>query len=91
MLSYEIEWTGTSPIGNIIVQVSDSYSKNAAGAVENAGTWSDLPLSATTAVSGNSGKGFISITEMPAYAARLFYDRTSGVGTMNALVTSKVQ
>lgn len=90
MISYDISWTGTTPVGTLAVQVSNTYSQNADGTVKNAGNWQDLTLSTTPSVSGNTGNGFIDIDETAAYAIRLVYRRTSGVGTLNATVNAKV-
>ena len=90
MISYDISWTGSSPMGAITVEVSDTYSQNAAGGVKNAGTWTELPLSAAGTVSGNTGTGFISLSQIPAYAVRIVYTRSSGTGTLNAFVNAKV-
>lgn len=90
LVSYSIEWTGTSPVGEMSVEVSNDYSQNADGTVKDAGTWNALPLSAATSVSGNSDNGFIDIDGSAGYALRLVYTRTSGTGTMNAVVSAKV-
>lgn len=90
MISYDISWSGTSPVGVITVQVSNSYSKNADGTVDNAGSWTTLDLSEPAAVSGNTGNGFIDIDATAGYAIRLVYTRTSGVGTLNVIVNGKV-
>lgn len=91
MISYDISWSGTSPVGDISIQVSNTYSKNADGSVKNAGNWTTLTLSAPTAISGNTGVGFIDITELSSYAIRLVYVRTSGTGTLNVMASGKVQ
>ncbi len=90
LVSYSMFWTGASPVGTISVQVSNDYSQNANGSVKNAGTWNTLPLSALTAVTGNSGVGFIDIDANAGYALRLAYTATSGTGTLNALINAKV-
>lgn len=89
MLSYEVSWVGTAPVGVINVQVSNSYSKNADGTVRNAGSWTTLVLSATSSVSGNSGTNFIDIDALGAYAVRLQYVPASGTGVMNAFIAGK--
>lgn len=91
MISYSITWSGSSPSGTVTVQVSNDYSINAAGTVLNAGTWNTLPMSATGTVSGNTGNGFADIDTLGGYAIRLVYTPVSGTGTMNAIVTGKVQ
>ncbi len=91
MISYDISWVGTAPIGNITIQASNTYTQNAAGVVQNVGNWNTLTLSSTTAVSGNTGNGFIDIDTLAGYAVRLVYTPTSGTGTLNVTVSGKVQ
>lgn len=92
MIAYEVTWAGTAPMGTISVQVSNSYAVNDQGgvAVNVNVVWTTLPLSASTAVSGNSGTGFIQIPNLSAHAIRLVYTPTSGTGTLNAIVSGKV-
>lgn len=90
MVSYDISWAGTAPVGAITVQVSNTYSQNADGSVKNAGNWTTLVLSAAPAVSGNTGNGFIDVDANAGYAIRLVYTRTSGVGLLNVTVNGKV-
>ncbi len=90
MIGYDISWTGSSPVGVMSVQVSNTYSTHSDGSVKNAGTWSTLPLSATPTVSGSTGNGFIDCEATGAYAMRLVYTRTSGTGTMQAVLSAKV-
>ncbi len=90
MISYEVLWDGTSPVGSIIVEGSNDYSENADGSVKNAGTWAALPLSTSTPIVGNSDRGMIDIFATSIYAIRLRYDRTSGTGTLNVIASGKV-
>ena len=90
MLSYDISWSGSSPVGVISVQVSNSYALNPDGSVKNAGSWTTLTLSSPTNVSGNTGNGFIDIDATAGYACRLVYTRTSGSGSLNVIVNGKV-
>ncbi len=95
-VSYELDWTGTSPIGTASVQVSNSYSLDPSGQVLNSGSWTTLTLSLNGApvssipITGNTGTAFIDITVTAGYASRLVYTATSGVGTLNAIVNGKV-
>lgn len=92
MVSYDIAWTaGSSPVGDITVQVSNTYRKDGQGNVIVAGNWTTLTLSVATPISGNSGNGFIDIDASAGYAIRLVYTRTSGSGTLNVVVNGKVQ
>lgn len=90
MLSYDISWAGTAPVGVITVQVSNSYKQNADGTVKNAGSWTTLTLSSSTAVSGATGNGFIDVDATAAYAIRLVYTKTSGTGLLNVIACGKV-
>jgi Flp pilus assembly protein TadG len=91
MLSYDISWAGSSPVGNIVVEVSNTYTQNADGTVRNPGNWTAITLSSSTSVSGNSGTGFIDIDAIASYAIRIRYVATSGSGTLNATINGKVQ
>lgn len=90
LVSYSLTWAGVSPLGVVAVQVSNDYSENLDGTPKNAGTWNTLPLSAPTAVSGNTGTGFIDIDANAGFALRLTYTATSGTGTMTAILSAKV-
>lgn len=96
MLSYDISWTGTTPVGAISVQVSNSYTQNGAGVQQNAGNWTTITFSyngtqvSSIPITGNTGNGFIDIEATGAYAMRLVYTATSGTGTITALASGKV-
>lgn len=90
LISYSFSWAGTTPVGSIIVEVSNDYSDDGSGTVSNAGTWNTLPLDAATAVSGNTGNGFIDVELNAGYALRVRYARVSGTGTLQAIVSAKV-
>lgn len=90
LITYTYSWAGTSPSGTIAVQVSNDYSQNGAGQVLNAGTWNTLPLSATPAISGNTGNGAIDIQLPGAYAIRTTFTPISGTGTLSAMIDAKV-
>lgn len=95
MISYGFSWVGSTPIGTIAIQVSNDYSVDAGGIVSNAGTWTPLDLVyggavvSTVPVTGNTGNGMIDI-ETGAYAIRAVYTKTSGTGTIQGKVCSKV-
>ncbi len=94
-LNYAVTWTGTTPIGVLAVQASDDYQANGSH-VTNAGTWNTVPLNLSGAsvtsipITGNTGNGMIDIDGIAAYAVRLLYTKTSGTGTIVAVVTGKV-
>lgn len=97
MVSYGVSWVGSSPEGTISIQCSNDYSQNSNGSTLNAGTWSTMTvlyngaLVTTVPVSGNTGSGMIDITATSVYATRLIYTAGSGTGTMQVLLTAKVQ
>lgn len=92
LVSYDISWTGNAPVGGITVQVSNSYAVNDQGVpINNSPNWTTVTLSSPTSVSGNSGSGFIQLSDLSSYAIRLVYTPTSGTGTLNAIVVGKVQ
>lgn len=95
--SYSVSWTGTAPVGNLQVQVSDDYSLNANGTVNNPGTWAVMPLVLNSSivtsipVSGNTGNGVIDINgQTSVQAIRLVYNFVSGSGTLTAIYKAKV-
>lgn len=97
MCSYQISWAGTAPVGTVAVQFSNTYALNPDGTVGNAGTWDTATLNymgsqvQSIPVTGNADSGFIDISDTAAYAVRLVYTATSGVGTLQATLAGKVQ
>lgn len=96
MISYQAEWTGTTPIGAASVEVSNNYSLNPDGSVKNAGTWTTMTFqyngTAVTSVpiTGNAGNGFFDIDATGSYAMRFVYTATSGTGTLQVTINAKV-
>jgi len=96
MGSYAVSWSGTSPIGTLSLQVSDDYSLDPNGQVNNPGTWNTAPLSVggttsnTIPITGNTGNGYIDILGTGAYASRLIYTAASGTGSLTITVVGKV-
>jgi hypothetical protein len=88
-IGYDISWTG-APTGTFSVQVSNTYTQNGAGIVQNPGNWTTLTLSTVPAATGSPGNGYIDIDAMSAYAIRLVWNPTGGAGTLNATICAKV-
>jgi hypothetical protein len=88
-IGYDISWTGT-PNGTFSVQVSNTYTQNGAGVVQNPGNWTTLTLSTVPTATGTPGNGYIDIDALSGYALRLVYTPASGTGVMNATVCGKV-
>lgn len=95
MISYDVSWTGTSPVGTLALQVSNTFTVASSGGAGAAGTWTTAPTdvngayATTIAISGNTGNGFIDVTLQAGYAARLVYTKGSGTGTLTATVCGK--
>lgn len=94
--SFQVRWaSGSTPIGTITLQGSDDYSLDSSGVVSNAGTWTGMDVSVsgvtvtTVPVTGNSGSIIIEF-QTGVNALRIFYTRSSGTATMNAIITAKV-
>lgn len=90
MVSYDISWTGTAPVGVVTLQVSNTYTQNSDGSVRNPGNWTTVVLSSPATVSGTIGNGFIDVDANAAYAVRIVYTPASGTGLMQATVNGKV-
>lgn len=96
MITYAYSWSGSSPSGTVIVQVSNDYTVDSQGVVSNAGTWNTLPFTDSAgdtvtsfALSGSSGVGFLEVVT-GAYAIKTVYTRVSGTGTLQVTLNSKV-
>lgn len=94
--TYSYSWSGTSPLGNLAIQISDDYSVYPNGAVNNAGTWNTVYVTLNGSsvvnaipVSGNTGNGIVEWSS-GAYAIRTVYTKTSGTGTLQAFFAGKV-
>lgn len=96
MGSYGFQWAGTAPVGTISLQISDDYSLDPNGQVNNPGHWNTAPVSVggTTMtaipVSGNTGNGYLEILGTGGYAVRVIYTATSGTGSLTAEINGKV-
>lgn len=88
VFSYEVDWTGTSPVGTVSVQGSNTFTLNAEGGIGNAGNWTTLTFNyngsavTTIPITGNSGTGLIDLTVTSIYALRLIYTAGSGTGSL---------
>jgi len=86
-LGLDISWSGSSPVGQLFVEVSNNP---AAQADElSASDWRELDFGTNIAISGNSDNGLININQVPFNWFRVRYARTSGTGTMTVILTMK--
>lgn len=95
--SYDIAWIGTSPVGTITVQLSNTYKLNGDGTVASAGSWNTIPFQDSSgsivtsiSVSGDTGSAFIDIRVTGAEAIKIIYTVGSGTGTLTAVIAGKV-
>jgi hypothetical protein len=88
-IGIQLNFTGT-PIGVFRVQVSADYDQTAEGQVLNAGNWINMALTPTPTASGSADQIYIDILPTSAPWIRVFYDSTSGAGTLNGFITAKM-
>ncbi len=70
-----LNWTGTSPVGVISIEVSNDQI-----------VWNALDFGQAIPISGNSGSHIIEITQLPFTYLKAVYTKTSGVGTLFASI-----
>jgi hypothetical protein len=93
-ISIGFSWDGSGLNGVIEVQVSNDYSTNPDGSVQNSGTWNTLPFSVNGSVvtslpvATDSGNGFVDV-QTRAYAVRTVYTPSAGTGTLFATLAGK--
>lgn len=95
--AYTYSWSGTTPVGAISVEVSNDYKPGVMDTDPvNAGTWVPIFFTLDGAatvnsapLTGNTGVGIIEFST-GAYAVRTKYTRTSGTGTLQAVINCKV-
>lgn len=80
-----VAWTGTAPLGELQVEVANDVYND-----PDAIVWDALDFGSTISVAGNTGQHSLNIQSLPYTKIRLKYVRTSGTGTINAILTSKV-
>lgn len=76
VIAVQLVWSGTSPVGNAYIQ--GSY---------NGTDWASVTAGA--AVSGNTGSLIINYPDPGFRYARIFFDFTSGTGTLQGYMSSK--
>ena len=77
VVGYHLTWTGT-PTGVFEVQ-----------ATVNGTDWQALSLSPTPQATGAAGGTLISLNQIPYNKVRVFYDRTSGSGSLTVWIMTK--
>lgn len=86
--SIECVWSGgAAPVGTLQVQASNSYELSLTNPTLTP-TWHNVS-GASNAVSATPGTTFFDLGQINAAWVRLFYDATSGSGTLNAYLCAK--
>lgn len=87
---YDLNWTG-APVGSFSVEISNTVTLDAEGNVDVPGSWTPVTLTTNITASGSPDNAFINLAGLECYAVRLVFTRTSGTGTLNAVICGKVQ
>lgn len=81
--SIYISWSGSSPVGTLTVEATNS------DPVDSNSVWRELDFGSAISVSGNTGDHDLIFTELPFRAIRLVYTFSSGTGTLDATISAK--
>lgn len=82
--SVQFAWSGTSPVGTIKLQASNDLVPRES----EISNWTDITGS-TVDVTGNTGTGMLNVTSSMYSWVRAVYTKTSGTGTLNAVLQEK--
>ncbi len=77
--SIHLSWSGSSPAGTLVVEARNGDNDD----------WYELDFGSTISISGASGDHQIVFNELPFTSIRLVYTRSSGSGSLDAIITSK--
>jgi hypothetical protein len=91
-LAIQLNFTG-APVGSFVVEVSSDYSNDQASngsPVINAGNWIALTLDGSPSAAGSADQIFIDLNQIPAPFIRVRYVRTSGTGSCDMFITTKM-
>lgn len=89
-IAIQINWSGTSPVGVVTVQVSVDYAQDPNGQVQNSGNWVNVNLPQAATISANSGSIFIDLNQLASPWIRVVYTKTSGIGTLQGFISAKM-
>lgn len=79
--SIHIEWSGTVPVGVIVVEAKSGENDN----------YTDVDMGGPVSISGGSGDHQLMFNTLPFTKLRLRYERTSGTGNLTAIIVTKSQ
>lgn len=86
-MSYQVKWSGTAPLGEILVEVTNDDLDN----LNNIPTaqWTELDFGTPINIAANSGDHLLNINQNPGAYIRIRYARTSGDGSLTCTLVSK--
>ncbi len=84
-IGISVSWSGTSPIGELFVEVTNDTDKPD----QASWIWTQLDFGAPIAITGNTGSHLININQVPFTKMRLQYEAGSGIGQLTARQTMK--
>ena len=79
----EIEWIGTSPVGEITVEVASDLGSGVTTGFK------EITFGSLISITGNSGMHSIRFDQVPFNVMRFRYTRTSGTGSMSVYTSAK--
>lgn len=85
----QLVWTGT-PSGAFTIQGSLTHQQDSQGNIINAGTWTDLSLSPAPVAAGSASSILIDMNQLSFPWIRVTYTKTSGTGTLTAVIGGKM-
>lgn len=86
-IAIQLNFTGT-PTGDFKIQGSSDH-QEVNGVVTNEGNWVDITLSPSPAAAGAADNILINMTQLAFPFIRVFYDRSSGTGSLDAWISGK--
>ncbi len=88
-IGVQLNWTTADAIGAFSIQISSDHVQDLEGNIQTPGNWISLPLSPGISSAGNSDTAYVDLNQMSAQYMRVLYTRTSGSGTVTAIVVAK--
>ena len=88
-IGLQFNFTGT-PVGVFSVEVSIDFAQDYLGNVTNAGNWVPVTLDPVPVASGSAGSVYLDLHLVSFPWIRVVYTKTSGSGTLNAYISTKM-
>ena len=86
-IAIQLNWTGNA-VGDFKIQGSSDH-QEVNGVVTNEGNWVDISLSPAPAAAGSTDQILINMTQLAFPFIRVFFDRSSGTGSLDAWISGK--